>query len=409
MIPSAFVLLDSLPLTPNGKLDRKALPNPSRTETGKALIAPRDSLEASLTEIWEKILAVKPIGVQDNFFELGGHSLLAVRLLAEIEKSLGNRLPVFSIFQAPTIERQAAILRPEVWSESQISLWSTYPSHVVPFQPKGAKPPIFWLNWGPWDFRLPRYLGSDQPVYGLQHQSQDGRPALHTSIEEMAAFYINEMRTVQSNGPYFIGGFCVGGMIAFEMAHQLQKQGEVVALLALLDATRPRSAGLPPVSKVAPSMPWHFTRMRNKIYRHLQELAPLRPQEKLSYALVRVNDRIMGQREKVRWIVRKFLCETFGYPLPLGFRADYIVSIYGRAARAYEPKIYKGPAVIFRTQGRYRNHRPDWETILHGRLQVEELDCEHESIFKEPHVQTFAKKLKTRLSNAQTNTTTSTT
>ena len=167
----------------------------------------------------------KPIGVRDNFFELGGHSLLAVRLFVEIEKTIGRRLPLATIFQAPTIEQLAGILRQEEWSESQFSLWSTYPSSVVPFQPNGSKPPLFWFNWGPWDFRLPRYLGSDQPVYGLQHQSQDGHRALYTSIEEMAAHYIKEMRTVQAKGPYFLGGLCIGGMVAFEMAQQLQKQG----------------------------------------------------------------------------------------------------------------------------------------------------------------------------------------
>jgi amino acid adenylation domain-containing protein/FkbM family methyltransferase len=403
MIPSAFVLLDSIPLTPNGKVDRNALPQPySMTPVTKnaSVVAP-DFLEAKLTEIWETILAVKPVGVHDNFFELGGHSLLAVRLVGEIEKFLGTTLPITSIFQAPTIDQQAAILRADTWPKSQVSLWSTFPSHVVPFQPKGGKAPLFWMNWGPWDFRLSRYLGADQPVYGLQHLGQDGRPVRCTSIEKMAAFYVREMRKVQPNGPYFIGGFCIGGMIAFEMAHQLQSQGEVVALLVLLDPTKPRSVRVSPVSNIATGSFSPLMRIHNKIIRHLRELAPLAPQEKLSYALVRINDRIKGKKEKSRWILRKFLCETFGCPLPLDLRADYIVSIYGRAARAYEPKKYQGSAVIFKTQGRYRSRRLDWEPFVVGRLEVQELDSGHEDIFKEPFVQGFADKLKIQMSEAR--------
>jgi len=403
MVPSAYVFVDSLPLTPNGKLDRKVLPAPdlSRPEIDKPIITPCDPLELELTKIWRKILGVKSIGVTDNFFDLGGHSLLAVRLFVEIEKTMGRRLPLATIFQAPTIEQLAGILKREELSQSHFEIWSTYPSAVVPFRANGSKPPLFWFNWGPWDFRLPRYLDSDQPVYGLQHQSQDGHRALYTSIEAMAAHYIKEIRTVKTKGPYFLAGFCVGGMIVFEMARQLQKQGEEVALLVLLDPTNPRSGKSSSVHKGVLSLSSHITWFGNKVYRHLRELAPLETRERLSYALVRVNNRFMGLREKINWMGRKVLLEAFNRPLPPSLRTRYIVSIYERAARAYVPQIYQGRAILFKTQGLYHRAQLRWGDHVAEGLEIQDLDTAHDNVFKEPYVQIFAERLKTHLSEAQ--------
>ena len=403
MVPSAFVFLDTLPLTSNGKLDRKALPALERTRSNSesVFIAPRDDIEVQLARIWESVLGTQSVGVRDNFFDLGGHSLLAVRLFVEIEKTIGMRLPLAAIFHAPTIEQLAGILRQGEWSESQFTIWSNYPSSVVPFQPKGSKPPLFWFNWGPWDFRLPRYLGSGQPVYGLQHQSQDGHRALYTSIEAMAAHYIKEIRTVQTQGPYFLGGLCIGGMVVFEMAQQLQKQGQEVALLVLLDPSNPRSEKLSSANKSVPNLSSQITWFRNKVYRHLHELAPLGPEEKLSYALVRVNDRIMGLREKTSWFGRRVSCEFFGCPLPPSLRTHYIISIYGRARRAYVPKLYRGRVILFKTQGRYRNGQFSWENLIADGLETQELDTDHDNVFKEPYVRILAEKLNVCLSEAQ--------
>jgi len=405
MVPSALVFLTVLPLTINGKVDRRALPAPEKKppELEKSFVAPRDALELQLTKIWEKIFDIKPIGVTDNFFELGGHSLLAVRLFADVEKILGKNLPLAAVFQAPTIEQLAGILKQEECSKSPSSIWSAYPSCVVPFQPNGFKPPLFWFNWGPWDFRLPRYLGSDQPVYGLQHQSQDGHRALYTSIEEMAAYYIKELRAVQAKGPYYLGGLCIGGMVAFEMAQQLQKYGEEIALLVLLDPTDPRFGKLSLVHKDPPSLSSQITWFRNKAYRHLRELEPLEPQEKLDYALVRVQNRIMGLREKISWIGRRVLCETFARPLPPTLRTDYIVTIYRRAAQAYVPRLYQGRVILFKTQGRYHSGQSGWENLVAGGLEIQEMDTDHDNVFKEPYVQILAEKLKARLSEAQGN------
>ena len=144
-----------------------------------------------------------------------------------------------------------------------------------------------------------------------------------------------------------------------------------------------------------------MTRFRNKVNRHLSELTPLDPQKKLSYTLVRVQGRFMGLREKISWVARRFLCEFFGYPLPPSLRTHYIANIYGRASRAYAPQTYQGRVTLFKTQGRYRNRQFRWGNLIAGELDIHELDTDHDNIFREPYVQTFAEKLKTRLSDAQ--------
>ena len=241
MIPSAFVSVESLPLTPNGKVDRNALPAPdyTRLEQQEALVAPRDGLELQLRQIWEQVLGVRPIGIRDNFFDLGGHSLLAVRLFAQVEKVTGKRLPVAALFHAPTIEQQARLMSRQEWSAQWKSL--------VAIQPAGSKPPFFCVHahdGGVLFWRdLARHLGSDQPFYALQAQGLDGRQPPHDRIDEMAAHYIKEIRALQPEGPYFIGGHCIGGLIAFEMAQQLHAQGERMGLLALFDSYAPRRTG----------------------------------------------------------------------------------------------------------------------------------------------------------------------
>ncbi|MGB7949035.1 MAG: amino acid adenylation domain-containing protein, partial [Candidatus Binatia bacterium] len=243
MVPSAFVFLDSLPLTQNGKLDRNALlaTRPTLPNTEEAFIAARDELELQLTQVWERILRTRPIGLKDNFFDLGGHSLLAVRLISQVEKLTGRRLSLASLFQAPTIEEQAKFVRSEGWS----SPWSS----LVAIQPGGSKPPLFCVHahdgnvlfWR----ELSRRLGPEQPFYGLQAQGFDGKQAPDTRVEDMASRYVREIQLLQPEGPYFLGGHCFGGLIAFEMAQQLHAQGQTVALLALMDSFVPLGRSVP--------------------------------------------------------------------------------------------------------------------------------------------------------------------
>ncbi|HEX8128490.1 MAG TPA: amino acid adenylation domain-containing protein [Pyrinomonadaceae bacterium] len=242
MVPSAFVLLDELPLTPNGKVDRRALPAPDldRAEAGGSFIAPRDFLEQPLIKIWENVLGVKPIGVTDNFFDLGGHSLLALRLMGEIQQQFGRELPLAILFEQPTVEHLARALQQQ---------FETLPhSPLVPLQPHGTRRPLFFVHVGSGQvlcyLELARQLGTDQPFYGLQDTSiyapeGDEEAVPDIPIEKMAAYYIESLRAVQPAGPYLLGGWSFGGLIAYEMAVQLTARGEDVPLLFLIDTGTP--------------------------------------------------------------------------------------------------------------------------------------------------------------------------
>jgi amino acid adenylation domain-containing protein len=235
MVPSIFVALERLPLTPNGKIDVAALPSPVAAVVRERR-PPRTPTEKALAEIWSDTLGLEDLGVEDDFFELGGHSLLAVRLFARIEKVLGVPLPLATLFQASTIERQAALIdRRELQAP-----WRA----LVPIQPAGTRTPLFAVPglggevvvFNP----LARLLGPDQPFYGLQPRGLDGKQPPFTRVEEMAEHYLAEVRAVQPRGPYFLMGVCMGGLVAFEIAQRLQTTGEQVAFLALLDVRPPR-------------------------------------------------------------------------------------------------------------------------------------------------------------------------
>ena len=293
MIPSFFVEMQTFPLTPNGKIDRKKLPEPgiSRLESSLGYatpqgeleiqlagrpcanyrnscaaretehVPPRDDLEAKLTGIWEQVLGVHPIGVKDNFFDLGGHSLALVRLFARIEKELKTRtfgrqqlLPAV-IFRAPTVEELAQVLRQEEGDRSLPSL--------VPIQPHGSSTPFFWIH-GDWSNAfLSDYLGPDQPLFGLEHQSQDGKAAEYTRVETIAEHYLRQIRHVQAQGPYLLGGFSFGGVVAFEIAQRLKAQGQTVSLLVMLDSPFPGAT-------VHASGPMSAAKPR-RLLRHFQE------------------------------------------------------------------------------------------------------------------------------------------
>jgi len=240
MVPAVFSLLDTLPLTPNGKIDRRALvpPDTARPRVGAAYAAPRTATEEALAAIWSEALEVDRIGVHDNFFELGGHSLLAVRLFAGIRSALGRSLPLATIFRAPTISLLAAALA------EQAEAGSPAPGGVLVnlqtgLRTGGSRRALFLVHpVGGSVFcytELTRALGPDQPVYGLQSPETAG--AAPASLEEMAALYLEALRAVQPEGPYRLGGWSMGGVVAFEMARQLAARGEAVEQLAVLDVS----------------------------------------------------------------------------------------------------------------------------------------------------------------------------
>jgi amino acid adenylation domain-containing protein len=235
MIPSQFMVLDKLPLTPNGKIDRNALPAPdATTTTSTEKTLPRDATELQLLSVWETVLDVHPLGIHDNFFELGGHSLLAVKLMSHIQQQCGKRLPVSALFQSPTVATLAQQLRQE----------DTTPllTNLVPIQMAGEANPIYCLPGAVGSvmylYPLASYLGHQQPFYALQTPGLDGSATPET-VEALARYHLQALQLKQPTGPYQLMGHSSGGRVAFEMAWQLEQQGETVALLAILDTSAP--------------------------------------------------------------------------------------------------------------------------------------------------------------------------
>ncbi|HTD86038.1 MAG TPA: amino acid adenylation domain-containing protein, partial [Candidatus Binatia bacterium] len=240
MVPAFLVPVAQLPLNANGKIDRKALPAPEtlRASTEQKRLEPRDETERQLQEIWQTVLGISHIGVQDRFFDLGGHSLLALKLIAQIEKKFGRKLPVTAIFQSPTIEQLGVILR-------RGGEWTPV-SSLVEIQRGGKRPPFVLVHgvgggmfWG--YSNIAHHLDPEQPVFAFKSRGMDGLEEFET-IEEMAAHYVTDLRRFQPQGPYYLGGYCFGGVVAYEMARILRAQGEDIGLLALFNSCPPNSA-----------------------------------------------------------------------------------------------------------------------------------------------------------------------
>jgi amino acid adenylation domain-containing protein len=396
MLPSVYEFLDAIPLSLNGKVDRLSLPAPDRTTAHPAggYQAPRNAVEETLAQIWAELLNVDRVGIHDDFFDLGGHSLLAVRVTNLIEKRLGTHFGVTSIFQAPTIEQLGLLINQAIRAAE--------PSSLVPLQTKGGKPPFFWIHGENSDALLPSCLGPEQPLYGLQHQSQDGSRALYTSVEDIAAHYLDEIRSVQREGPYYLGGYCFGGLLAFEMTRQLQQQKQTVALVALLN---PAGETRSPHNGSARS-----SSLSDNLRGHVRALSPLHAREKWSYLTERAVQKVKGRVTSsiiapVNQMTRPLICKTcerFGIAIPASMRSSYILDIYRQALRAHTAKPLDVNMVLFVTNDFAQDLRSDWCKRSIGRLAVYPVPGDHATVLSEPYVGGWAEKLRSCLNSAQT-------
>ncbi len=391
MVPSAFVTMDAFPLTPNGKLDRAALPEPevSRADLRSSYVAPRDEVEIQLSQIWEKVIGIAPIGVTDSFFDLGGHSLLAVRLFAEITRVFGTSIPLAAIFQSPTIGEIATMIREKTLAQGGESL--------VAIQPKGTKPPLYFIHaygGGVFFYReLSDSLGADQPFYGLQAVGLDGGRPPHTRVEDMAAHYIGEIKRVQPAGPYFLGGRCLGAYVAFEMASQLRARGDSVGLLAILDSYW---------------VPQEADDGRRGIAVHLKRMSERGFREKLAYIKEYAGYRVIRIKLALAEALSS-LCFRMGRPIP-AFMKDFYINIYipevnARAEKNYSPAIYPGIVTFFQaTAEGERDPRMFWGKLTSEGLDVRMVPATHKDILVDPNVKVLAEKLDAALEEARTET-----
>lgn len=388
MIPSFFVSMVKFPLTPNGKIDRKNLPAPDdlAIATLNEHVPPSDDTESKLIEIWKKVLGLNKIGVTDNFFEIGGHSLLAARLFAHIEREMGEALPLAVLFQAPTIKEISNIIK----KKDTKAIWST----LVPIRKAGSKPPLFLVHGAEGNVLLYRdlanYLGADQPVYGFQSKGLDGKEELVTHFPEMAANYIKEMKKVQRDGPYYLGGYCLGGAIAYEMAQQLKQNGDEIALIALLESYNIRQA--------PDRFPFYY-----KIYHYIQHIGFQIGNIILSKSENRsryFKDKLKLElsRYKIKFnIVLSKLSVKAGIGKGLNYTHLMIDKINDKALYEYIPQMYDGKVALFKPKRYYAGlNDPSfgWGKLTSGGIKIIEMPINPRGILNKPFVKDLAQKLK---------------
>jgi surfactin family lipopeptide synthetase A len=383
MVPATVVMLEKLPLMANGKVNRQALALPSRRVPEKQLAVPKTLLEEKLLELWQDVLGKQGFGVTENFFDLGGHSLLIAKLLLRIEQRFGRRLSLADVFQSPSVRQLAAILDRR---REQVQ----HPA-VVPVQPLGSKPPLFWVRGGSFLLPLAKRLGNDQPLLGLHLPPEDAsRLAAPYTLEDIAAGLVERMREVQASGPYYIAGLCVNGVIAYEMAQQLISQGQEVALLGLFDAQNP--AFYQDFSQEG--------RFRVLWKRAQTQFANLKRQKLSDFA----GERLVGIRRHLSvgyWRIHN------AFHLRVNEKGlQDLDTIVHPASFDYRPDPQPGGAkvVFFQStdwpDGQYWQFHASWDGLINDGMDVFRIPGGHESMFYEENVDALANKLKESLSAA---------
>ena len=375
----------------------------ARPDLDSDFLAPRNAVEEILAGFWKKLLGLGDVGVQDNFFDLGGHSLIAVRLFAMIKREFEADFPISLLFEAPTIAEIAqriadatgrdltdATTPAPSQAEPQPKLRFT---HLVPLHKRDGGRPMFIvagmfgnvLNLR----QLALHLGRDRPVYGLQAKGLIGSDAPHTGIVQMARDYVSEIRQVQPNGPYLLSGFSGGGITAYEIARQLEAEGDTVAVLAMLDTPLP----------VRPALS-----RRDKALIKLQEFR----RKGFSY---------FGEwaANRLAWEVSKRAAQT-PEPTAAQFNNTKIEQAFRQAVAAYRTPDWSGNLVLFRppldrhwkvSRGQYVSaereyvmHDNDW-TRHAPNLTVIEVPGDHDSMVLAPNVRVLAAKLQDQIALAE--------
>lgn len=374
MIPTYYLFLENFPLTPNGKINRAALPVPDRSHglSEKIYMRSRNELEERLVELWEAVLGVRPIGVHDNFFSLGGHSILAARLTAHMEKIFRIKLPLSLIYERPTVAQMAEAIKGKGVSANSIT------SLMMPIYPQGTRPPFFLIQGLDSLPHLRGALGEEQPLYGLRSPfTLIDQKLLTSGVQGLAAHYLQAVRLIQSQGPYFFGGFSVGGVLAYEMARQVCQEGGEVALLFLLDPT--------PVGPEAV--------FRVPLATFLERLGALNIQGKVSYLYTNLKDRFKKLAYRA---LRKA-----GLPLPFGLTQLAFDEAVFAALRDYKPPTLSVRALILESLKPPEACPYRWSELLSGPSEVQTIEADHMDICKLPHILAWVELLRQALLEAQ--------
>ncbi|MCU0863926.1 MAG: SDR family NAD(P)-dependent oxidoreductase [Planctomycetes bacterium] len=350
---------------------------------------PRDEVEQKLAMTFHELLGVEHPGLDQDFFELGGHSLLAVRLFARIHKEFGLDLELATLLGAGTVRKLAAVVRselklPEPGRAPVRSVAAKKGQFVVPIRTGGKRPNLFLVHGAGGNvlgFRdLAHYFGDDQPVYGLQARGVDGKQSPHGSIAEMADAYLAELREVQPHGPYYLGGYSGGGLIAFEMAQRLRALGEAVPFVGMIDTWCPQ---LPQRGKLARGL-LHVGRLLRR--------GPLYPLRIL-------------QTKWQRWTAARINAKARedGGVMPADLRGFEVQFAFERAFEQHQVSRYEGPVWLFRAEEQPQNTRYvfvtdlGWQPYVGGGLTVVRCPGNHFTMCTEPNVQLLCREMMTAL------------
>ncbi|MBT9330252.1 condensation domain-containing protein [Paracidobacterium acidisoli] len=394
-LASAEILpVPSIPLRLNGTPDLALLPRPdkkhsARVKTGD-YVPPRDELESRLVRIWEEVLGIEGIGVRTSFFDLGGYSLMIVRLFARINKTLSTSLPITTIFNAPTVEQLADILRGR----------SAY-SSLVPVQKGTNKPPFFLIHSYLLYGGLPSVIGKDYPFYGLRELDRDG----DMTIEQRIATYIREIRTAQPHGPYYIGGWCAAGPLAVETARQLVSEGEQVGLVVLFDSWRP---GYPEDLARDQDTKAHMTlggKLSRKYTYHQRKMQSMTSAQKAKYFWTSAIHKVKTVRDQLylrNWAAVQWLFKHFGLELPHFMHNISLNTL--NAVRLYKTEPFDCRITLFRaTETQHISGASadcGWSAIAKDGVEVFWAPGSHESMFIEPNLSMVGNMLRECLEKA---------
>lgn len=350
-----------------------------------------DDITRQLTQLWQGILRIDSISPDQNYFDLGGDSTLAVQMFFQIEQEFKVNLPLSTLFDAPTIRELAQVLQREV----PTSGWSS----LVAIQPNGVRPPFFCIHPHGGNvliYRdLSRYMGSDQPFYGMQCRGLDGAEPPLTRIEDMAALYVKEIRKVQRHGPYFLGGYCLGGAVAFEMAQQLRSEGEQVALLALFDTMNWFGVSLPSIWLQS----YHVCQ---RLAFHVANLVSLESEDKAAF----FREKAKTARSRIR-VWRSVLGDKLtGNTSAAKSESRILGQIWQANLQAYlnyQPKVYDGVVTDIRPAKQYRGWDGPalkWKGLAQGGEKIIVLPVNAPGMLVEPFVKHLATALRKSMDEA---------
>ncbi|MDA7526355.1 alpha/beta fold hydrolase [Verrucomicrobiales bacterium] len=390
MIPPHIVSVATFPKTANGKVDRQALAHTLSKPTkpiAPSNVEASNRLEIGMAAVWAEALGIDEVAVTDNFFELGGNSLIMVKLIGKIHETFAIKLPMTAIGAAPTVQQ---LLR-QIEDEGHEVSWP----FLVPIREEGNKAPFFLvhgLGGGIFDYyRLKPHLPQDRPFYAIQAPLEP-----YDNLEEMAEAYLKAIREVQPEGPYHLGGYCLGAVVAFELAQQLNSAGDTTDVLALIESSPPRR----PLSNPAA--------LGNQIKQRAQHFMASSREEKAAF----VRNKWTNLAKRLRHTVtpkgdgdRGFAVEAEDYfdlnGYPIAYRE--IVRVHFRALRDYKPHPYSGPATIFQADDNHWTRQDPtlgWSDWIKGDLKTVAIAGNHHNTLHDPQVADLGRKLSSTLDDS---------